>query len=192
MFLRRFFGGDDTNPANAAMPYFNQIPDILKKYLGPYAQAGQNILPDLEAQYNTLTNDPTGFINRMGEGYQKSPGYDFALKQGEQAINHAQAAGGMAGSPQHEQLAAQLAENLANQDFNNWLSKALGAYGMGIGGKANIYGMGGQMGSNLAENLSSNLMNQGGLAFQGQANQNQQWNDMLKMAMNAAMMGAML
>ena len=34
----------------------------------------------------------------------------------------------MAGSPQHEQENMQLATNLGNQEYNGWLTKALGLY----------------------------------------------------------------
>ena len=34
--------GDNSNPANAAMPYLNQISPLLQQYLSPYINQGQS------------------------------------------------------------------------------------------------------------------------------------------------------
>jgi len=118
--------------------YLEQIPDILKKYMG---------------QYQGMMEDPTGIMSKFGSKFQASPGYQYQLGQGQQAIGQAAAAGGMAGSPMQQQQSAQMAEGLANQDYYNFLNKALGLYGTGAQG----YGQ-------LGEDLSRNLMSQASLA----------------------------
>ena len=130
-WLSNLFGGGK-NPANSAMPYLNQIPGQTQQYQQPWYQAGQNQLPELESQYGQLMNDPGGRMNQIGESFHESPGFKFALQQALQGGNHAAAAGGMAGSPQHEQQNMQLATDLGNQEYNNWM---LGLLGDGEGRK---------------------------------------------------------
>jgi hypothetical protein len=164
---------DYKNPAEEAMPYFNQIPGQLDKYLSPYINAGNRALPGLEGQYGKLLNDPGGMLNKIGQGYQQSPGFQFALQQALQGARHAAAAGGMAGSPQHEQQSMGIATNLANQDYNSWIQNALGMYGHGLGGEENIYNVGARAGMGMGEDMASMLANQAKLAYEGQNAENQ-------------------
>lgn len=180
------FGMD--NPADSAMPYYNQINDVLKKYYSPYMEAGQRALNPLEREYGKLTSDPSGRLNAIGAGYQQSPGFKFALQQALQGANSASAAGGMLGSPQSQQQNMGIATNLANQDYNQWLDHALGLYGAGLSGEHNIYNTGAEAGMNLGGNLANSLASQGSLAFQGAANRNQGIMDLLRGGTN---LGAM-
>lgn len=164
---------DYKNPADSAMPYMNQIPGVLKEYLNPYIARGNTAGNALEGQYGNLLNDPGGMVNKIGQGYQQSPGFKFALQQALQSAGHAQAAGGMAGSPQHEQTNMGLATNLANQDYGDWLQRALGLYGHGLQGEEGLYNTGAQTGVNLGQNLASILGNQANLAYEGKNAENQ-------------------
>jgi uncharacterized protein YcfJ len=166
------FGGND-NPADAANKYFNQIPAELQKYLSPYINAGQGAFPQLQGQYGNLLNDPGGMLNKIGQGYQQSPGFKFALQQALGGAGNAAAAGGMAGSPQHEQQNMGIATNLANQDYNQYLQNAMGMYNQGLAGEQGLYNTGAQAGMGMGEDLATLLQNQGKLAYEGQAGQNQ-------------------
>ena len=168
-----YFLGKPSNPAEAAMPYYGQIPGTLNKYLDPYIQTGQQALPGLQEQYGQLMNNPGGRLNQIGQGYQQSPGFKFALQQALQGAGNAAAAGGMAGSPQHEYQNMQLATNLANQDYNTWLQNALGLYGKGVGGEEGLYGIGAKAGIGMGEDLASMLASQAQLAYAGEAAKNQ-------------------
>jgi hypothetical protein len=174
-------GGKD--PYGQASKYYDRIPDTLKPYFQPYINAGQGAMGQLQGQYGNLVNDPSGFLKNLGQGYQQSPGYDWQMKQAQNAATNAAAAGGMAGSPQHQQQAAQLASNIANQDYYNYLQNALGVYGTGLQGLQGINQMGFGASTGLGENLANSLMNQGNMAFSGQASRNQaqgsQWGDLL-------------
>lgn len=176
------FGGGK-NPYDAASGHFNQIPKQIKPYLDPYINAGRAALPQLTGEYNNLINNPGAKLNAIGQNYQESPGYQWQKNQALQAATNAQAAGGMAGSGQHQQYAGEIATQLANQDYYNYLSKALGLYGAGLGGLGDINKMGYGASEDMASALYNNQMNQGNLAFAGQAAQNQskgsQWGDIL-------------
>jgi hypothetical protein len=131
------FTTTDSNQMASPQSYLGQIPDILQKYYQPYSQM----------------LDPTTLMSKFGAQYTKDPGYQFELGEGERAIGSAAAAGGMAGSPQQQQQAGTLAENLANQYYSNYLNRALGIFGQGAGGY-----------SQLGQSLASNLMSESSLA----------------------------
>jgi hypothetical protein len=193
-----------SNPATKAQQTVAQIPGAVSPYFQPYVDAGGNALNtlqdqygnlignygDVQNQYTTAMNDPASILKSLGAGYQESPGYQWELSQGEQAINNAQAAGGMTGTPQHQQEAGALATNLANKDFQQYLAEALGVYNTGVKGATNLYNTGlsgfqgiNQMGysasSNLAEAIAQSLMKQAELQYAGQANKNQHRGGML-------------
>ncbi len=164
--------GDYQNPADAASPFLDRASRELPQYYKPYMQAGQQALPQLQGAYSSMM-DPNALISKIGSGYQKSPGYDWMLNQGNQATQNAAAAGGMLGSPQHQQQAATMNQGLANQDYYNYLSKALGLYGQGAQGQQHLFDTGAGASMNLGDNLSSLLGSQAQLAYQGQNAQNQ-------------------
>lgn len=172
-FLSNLFGGGK-NPSNAAMPYLQQIPGQTQQYQQPYFNAGTNALPHLQEHYNSILGNPGGKLNEIGQNYQQSPGLHFAIQQALQGAGHAAAAGGMAGSPEHEQQNMALATNLGNQDYNNWLGQATGLYGQGLSGEQGLAGMGQQAGNNISDMIAQALASQAGYGYAGQAAKNQQ------------------
>lgn len=173
--------GNNKNPYDSASEYFNQIPEKLENAYNPYIQEGQGL--GLKDFYHTLMNDPGSILESLGKGYQKSPGYDFERQQGLNAINNAAAAGGMLGTNQHQQMAGDLATNLANKDYGSYLDRAQGLYGKGLSGLEGLFNTGYDASKSLAENLSQALMSQGQLAAKGDQYQNQKssdiWGDLL-------------
>jgi hypothetical protein len=160
------------------MPYLNQIPGQTQGYQQPFFDAGKSQIPGLQNQYGQLLNDPGGRINKIGESFHESPGFKFAMQQALQGGNHAAAAGGMAGSPQHEQQNMQLATDLGNQEYNNWMKNALGEYNQGLQGSQGMANQGQQAGKSMADMIAQTLAQQGNLAFNGQQQQNQNQSDM--------------
>ena len=175
-WFSNLFGGK--NPADSAMPYLNQIPGQTQQYQQPWMQAGKDQLPGLQDQYNQLMNDPGGKMNQIGEGFKESPGFKFAMQQALQGGNHAAAAGGMAGSPQHEQQNMQMATDLGNQEYGNWMKNALGMYGQGLEGSQGMANQGQQAGQSMADMIAQTLAQQANLSFNGQQQQNQNKSDM--------------
>lgn len=171
--LMAMFGNRFKNPAQAGMPFLNQIGDVLKQYLGPYNQAGVNALGTAQGQYGNLISNPTDEMNKIGATYQESPGYQFGLKEAERAATNAAAAGGMSGSPEAQQNAADIAENMANRDYNQYLNTGLNLYGQGLSGEQNIASMGEQAGGQLAEDLAQQLMSEANMAYAGTQNENE-------------------
>lgn len=196
--LAGMFGGGQ-NPYDSAKNAYGRIPGATQPYYAPYMEGGQEArgrlmgqygnlfgnYPSLQDEYNQMANDPGAIYNKIASGYHESPGFKWQLGQGMNAANNAAASGGMAGSPQHQQQAATMAEGLANQDFQNYLQQALGLYGTGLQGKQGFYntalsGMEGMnkmgFGANdqMARIMADMFAQKGQLGFAGQAAQNQQ------------------
>lgn len=173
MGLGLFGGGNSwTNPADAAMPYLDQIKGQMSKYLDPYFNAGKSALDMTQGQYGKLINDPTFMMNQIGKGYQASPGYQWQVGQATNAANNAAQAGGMVGSPQEQQELAGTVNGLANQDYYNYLNQALGQYQQGLGGMQDISHMGLNAGTSMAENLAQMLMSMANMSYAGAQNSN--------------------
>lgn len=184
--LGNLFGNSQKNPADAAMPYLNQIPGMMQGYYSPYINNGMQDMGMLQGQYNTLINDPGSLMKSIGAGFQASPGYQYQVDQATQAANNSAAAGGMVGSPAAQKFIANQVNGLASQDYNNYMNQALGLYGMGMNGLQQGNQMGYNASNSLAEALAQNSMNQANLAYQGQINQNQSqgglWGDIGSLA----------
>ncbi len=201
------------NPADAGMGYLDQIDGKLNPLYSPWMSAGTQALgnmqtqagqltgglPALQEQYNNLMQNPGAMMKQFGAGFQQSPGYQFQVTQALGAANRAASAGGMLGSPQEQQQVGSVVNNLANQDFYNYLNNVKGLYGTGLSGNQNLYGMGlntlngiAGMGLNATTNygdaLTNALMSQAQLAYAGQANANQQLGSMIGAGMSAAAM----
>jgi len=169
---------DWENPASAGMPYFNQARNELPGYYNDYIQRGQRMGSGLENQYNQLMNDPGARMNQIGASYHQSPGFQFQLQQALQAGNQAAAAGGMAGTPQHQQQNMALATNLSNQDYNQYLQNALGQYNIGLSGGHNLYNTGFNASDSLANGMSNLLQSQANYAYNAANNENQHNSDL--------------
>lgn len=161
-----------SNPADAAMPYLQQIPGTISPYYQPYINAGGDALQDLIKQYGQLINNPGSVISNVGAGYQQSPGYQYQMNEGLDAANASAAAGGMLGTPYAQKQNTQVAEDIANKDYQQYLNEALGLYGAGLQGEQGVNEMGFGASKDLAGDLASNLQNEGQLAYAGTANQN--------------------
>lgn len=188
--LGAFFGPKITNPADAGMAYLNKIPGATSGYFDPYVDAGKTALGDLQGQYKSLLTDPGSVMNLATSKFTQSPGFDFQMKQAMNAANAAAAAGGTLGTTGHQEQAATLANNLANQDFYNYASKVLGLYDTGIQGDQNITNQGLSAGTSLADIINAALTNQAGMAYKGAENQNQakadKWGNIVGGATNIA------
>lgn len=176
-----FSGGKD--PSKEANKYLQQVPGAVSPYYTPYIQQGQNANNILQGQYGQLINDPNALFAKFGQGYQQSPGYQFKLNQALQSGTNAAAAGGMAGSPAHQQQNMQLANDIASQDYNDYINHILGLYGLGLQGEQGLGEQGFKASLGYGDILGTNLANQANLAYEGRAAQNANksnlWNNII-------------
>ena len=168
-----FGGGGWSNPADAAMEYLKKIPGTITPYFDPYINAGHSALNSLMGQYGNLIGDPGSVMSMLGKGFQQSPGYQFQVNQAGDAANRAAAAGGMLGSPQEQQQVANTVNQLANQDYYNYLNQAKGLYGMGLQGLGGINQMGYGASTQLADMLANIMGQEAQYGFSGQDLENQ-------------------
>jgi hypothetical protein len=169
--LSKLFGGG-SNPADASMPYLNQISGVGHQYYDPFVNQGAEAGQKTQGQYDNLLNDPTGFINKLMEAYKPSEGYQFQKDQLGKSMSNTAATGGIAGTPFDQQNQAQGVEGLLSQDIQQFLKNALGVYGTGLEGEQGIANKGYQASGSLADLLGGTLNSQGSAAFQGQSQKN--------------------
>lgn len=162
--------GKGKNPADVANQYIDQIPGQTFPYYQPYMNAGTSSLNQF---MDMLGQNPSDVYNKLGEGYKQSPGYKFALEQALAAQNNASAAGGMLGTPMHQQQSMETAEGLAARDFENYMNHVLGINTENKQGLGQLTGLGYNAASDYASGLANNLGQKASYGFAGQAAQNQ-------------------
>lgn len=180
-WLSKAFGmSKSQNPANAAMPYLNQIPGVGQNAYNPYIQQGQQAGQTLGGEYGKML-DPTAFMNQLMEQYKPSDAYQYKQKDITKGLGAMAAQGGYAGTPMALEQYAGATDKALSDDMQQYLQNALGIYGQGIAGQQDFYNKGFQGSSSLADMLAGNLNQQGGLAFQGQSQQNSNQAGLMKM-----------
>lgn len=170
--LSNLFGGGGrsrTNPANAAMPYLNQIPSVGHDYFDPFVKQGQEADARLNNEFINLYKDPTGFINKIMESYKPSEAYQFNRDELQKVLGSTAAAGGYRGTDFDQQQQAKYISGLLSQDEQQFLQNALGAYNTGLEGEKGFSNRGFTASGNLADIIGGSLNQRGGLAFQGQS-----------------------
>lgn len=184
-----FGGGKKTNPANAAMPYLNQIPGVGHEAYDPYINAGKEAGNTVSGEYQNLIKDPTALISKLMEKYEPSKGYQFKKDQLLKQFAATANAGGIAGTPGDQEVQAEATNGLLSQDMEAYLAHALGLYGTGLEGEQGIANKGFASSGALADILGGSLNQRGGLAFQGQAQQNANKSGMLQALIKALGIG---
>lgn len=177
-WLSDFFKGGK-NPADAAMPYLNQIPGMEKSYLEPYINRGNEASNVLTPQFNEMTKDPAAFLENIMKNYVPSRGYQLSRDEAERAAGNSAAAGGMRGSLSDISNEARISDMLMQQDMQQWLQNVLGIQKEGTSGLGHEADTGFSASTGLSSDLANVLGTQAQLAFQGQANQNQSRSDLL-------------
>lgn len=168
------FFGKKQDPAKEAGKYLNQVRPMLEEYYDPYVEYGQSALPTLEEQYRSLLSDPGAFYRSLGEDFYTSPGYQFQMDEAMNAANQAAGASGLLGTPAHQQQSARYAQNLANQEYNNYISNLMDLYSQGLAGTQGQAQLGLGATGQLASGVANTLGSQANLGFSQAASQNEQ------------------
>lgn len=105
--------------------------------LAPYLGTGTSAL----AQLNALTNGG-GFKAPTAADAANTPGYQFQLAQGEQAVDRSAAAQGTALTGGQVKASDQYAQGLASTNYGNVYNQALGTYQTNFGNLQNLAGLG--------------------------------------------------
>lgn len=163
---------DENNPANYANAELNKIPGIFKKYYQPYMEQGQQVDPQLMEQYAKMFGNPSEFFNQLGQGYQQSPGYQYALQQALGASGNAAAAGGLLGTPMHQEQNMQAAQGLASQDYQKYIENLMSTLGLGAQGLGEFSKRGFEAGTGLGSGLANVQGQKAQYAYGGKAAEN--------------------
>lgn len=163
---------DEDNPAQIAFQELQKVPGILKKYYEPYQQQGMQVDPMLMQQYAQMFSNPGEFFSNMAQGYQESPGYRRSLEQALGAGSNAAAAGGMLGSPLHQEGAMQTARDISSQDFHQYMQNLMQMMGFGGQGLGNFSQRGFQAGTGLGSGLAGLQSERAQYGYGGKAAEN--------------------
>lgn len=168
-FLSKFLGGGKgNNPANAAMPYLNQITPMAQQRLNPYIEQGQNAGNQAFDRYSAFAQNPADEYAKFQASYRPSSGYDSKFKRILGQVENAAAAGGFRGTPKDQSAQAQLVHDLLAEDEGNYISNLLGIQGMGLQGLENTANRGYGANQDLTGIMGNTLGSQATLAYKGQ------------------------
>lgn len=188
--LSKLFGGGNSNPANSAMPYLDQIPGVAHQGYDPYVNAGLDASGRTKSTYEDLMNDPTAFMNKLMEAYKPSEAYGFQKDLLTKEMGNTAAAGGIAGTPLDRMNQAEEVQGLLSKDMQQFFQNALGIFNTGLQGEENIANRGYDATGRLTDTLGGALNQKGGLAFQGAQQKNSDRNGMLSALAKALGLGA--
>jgi hypothetical protein len=187
--LDKIFGGG-TDPVKAATPYLNQIPGVGHDAYDSYINAGKDASGKTKSQYENMINDPTGFINKLMEGYKPSEGYQFQKGELTKELQNNANAGGIAGTNFSNEQIGKGVQGLLSNDMQQFLTNVLGRYDTGLQGEQGIANQGFTASGNLADILGGNLNQQANMAFQGAQQKNTNKNGMFSALAKALGIGA--
>lgn len=179
-WLSKLFGGNE-NPMENANQYLNQIPGVAHQGYDDYINQGKDASGKTKSQYEDMMNDPTGFINKLMEGYSTSEGYNFQKDELTKELGNTAAAGGVAGTPMDQMNQGKGVQNLLSADMQQFLKNVLGRYDKGLEGEEGIANRGFDASGKLTDALGTNLNQQGSLGFQDTQDRNQNKTDMWHM-----------
>lgn len=120
--------------------------------LNPYTQAGNQALNPLTALltgYNQQGQQLTP-AQRMGY-FQESPGYQFRLEQGQNALNRLANARGQLFSGEQTRATERFAQGLASEEYDNFINRLMGLSNTGLQAANSQAGLGAQFAPMLSE-----------------------------------------
>lgn len=151
-------GQRNQNPANAAMPYLNQIPGMAQQNLSPYIQQGfqgdqqaQNAYGNIGSLYGNaedyyqpnnevsqgyrgMSQNPLEYVNQIMRGYQPSEGYKYKENRMLNGARNSAASGGFAGTHNDQEYQADMIRGLLGQDMQQHYGNVMGAQNQGLQG----------------------------------------------------------
>lgn len=137
------------NAANDSMALQKQMFDQTREDAEPWRVTGKNALDRLSKELG-LTDDA---------GFRETPGYQFAFKEGQRAVDNSGAARGMNFSGNQLRALNDYGQGMADQEYGNWLDRISNLSGVGQQTAAQ-----GQVAGQNYANSMSDLMGQAGAA----------------------------
>lgn len=162
--------GKQSDAAGQSLAMQKQMFDYQKNIQAPYQQAGTQALTQMQ--------DPRFQKNFSMSDFNTSPGYQFSLQQGNNALKAAQAASGNSVSGAGMAALGQYNQGMANneyqQAFNNYQSQLNNQYGRlstlasgGAGANSAMAGAANNFANQSSSVMSSNAKAQAGASMAG-------------------------
>jgi hypothetical protein len=155
------------NPADASMPYLEQIPGTVSPYYQPYIDWGQQAGNTLATQYGQMANNPSDYYDQTMAGYTESPAYQYNYDQAMKQQQGAAAAGGYTGTYYDQNQQAKTSTGLLAQDQQQYYNNVTGAQRYGLQGESHLFDTGYNASNTLATMLGENLAAEAGLQYKG-------------------------
>ena len=156
------FSHDD--PSKAANNYLNQIPGVGHKNYDPFVNEGKTAGGILQGEYGKQL-DPTTFMDQIMQHYNQSAGAKYKTDLLGRGIGSTAAAGGIAGTPEHQREYGQMASDISSEDMQKYFDNTMGIYNNGIKGEQDVYGHGFDATKELTDLLGGTLSSQAGGAY---------------------------
>lgn len=150
-----------------------------RKQLQPYLRSGRGA-QDIISRLFGLDGQPADM-----SAFQESPGYQFRLQQGLDAVQNSAAARGGLFSGATGQALSNYGQQSASQEFDNYLNRLFGLSQQGANTAANL----GSLGAGNAAALGNIAMNQGQNQADAIQNQWNAWGSIGDQAASAALGG---
>lgn len=186
--------GRRADPQKEANQYLDQIPGIGRQYYDPFIQRGGRAGDILEQQYGSLISDPGALLDKIMGGYETSKGYQRQKDILGREIGSSAAAGGIAGTPLHQEQQGEMVEGLLSQDMQNYLKNALGLYQTGLSGESGLYDKGFTASGSMADLMGNLMGTKAGMAYQSAQDKNARRNALISslMGLGGQLGGALL
>ncbi|MBY6005373.1 hypothetical protein KUV62_15720 [Salipiger bermudensis] len=144
-----FQAAEKLRAATGRQPLFDSGPAAAQAATTTYSVGGKT--------YNTMGEAQRAANNAAGyeyQGFQETPGFQYALDQSQEAINRNAAARGMRLSGATLNALATDAQGRQNQEYNNWLNRIAGLAGQGQSSASQTAAYG----TNYANQAGQNMM----------------------------------
>lgn len=156
---------------------------------GMYAQGREDSLPWMNAG-RTALNSYMGELGISDEarngtfrsGFQQTPGYQFAVRQGERGVTNNLAALGMKNSGAALKALTNYRMGMANQEYGTYMDRLSGA---SVGGQTTAANQG-QLGANAANSMGTSIMDAGTARASGYVGSANSWQNALTGVANNA------
>lgn len=126
------------DPGKAANPYLDAIERDSISRFKPYTD-NSSIGPGLTDQYGRMASDPVGSMEAIRGQYKQGAGHKRALYDAMMAGDNAAAAGGMAGTPMHQNQRMEDIAGINDQYERAWTRDAMDNQRYGMQGQQGMF-----------------------------------------------------
>jgi hypothetical protein len=124
--------GNQNNGFNQYQNYMGQGMNSIGQYLNqaegyqqPYLGAGQFGINNSESMANEMANP--NYVGNIESRYSMTPGAQFQMKTGMDAVRNAEASQGLGGSGAEAKALTNYTQGVINQDMNGYVDRVMGA-----------------------------------------------------------------